>query len=153
MDRGAWRARVHGVEKSWTQLKQFSTQRERKSVILLKIRLFIEAQITFSTIYCCFCSITVLSDSSWRHGQQHARLPCPSLSLQYLQNAQIYCYNKPKCTLALNPVGLVCLGFPSFLSQQAFCETVSDTLCYYPTIPVLSDEWVSFSNTIENSQE
>ena len=24
MDRGAWRATVHGVTKSWTQLKQFS---------------------------------------------------------------------------------------------------------------------------------
>ena len=24
MDRGAWRATVHGVEKSWTQLKQLS---------------------------------------------------------------------------------------------------------------------------------
>ena len=26
MDRGAWRAIVHGVAESWTQLKQLSTQ-------------------------------------------------------------------------------------------------------------------------------
>ena len=26
MDRGAWQATIHGVTKSWTQLKQLSTQ-------------------------------------------------------------------------------------------------------------------------------
>ena len=31
MDRGAWRATVHGVTKSWTQLKRLSTQRASKA--------------------------------------------------------------------------------------------------------------------------
>ena len=34
MDRGAWQATVHRVAKSWTQLKQLSTQH---SVFILKI--------------------------------------------------------------------------------------------------------------------
>ena len=30
LDRGAWRATVHGVAKSWTRLKRLSTQQRRK---------------------------------------------------------------------------------------------------------------------------
>ena len=33
---------------------------------------------TISYINCC-CSVAKLSDSFLSHGQQHARLPCPSL--------------------------------------------------------------------------
>ena len=33
MDRGAWRATVHGVTKSWTQLKQLSMQAQITLVI------------------------------------------------------------------------------------------------------------------------
>ena len=33
MDRGAWRATVHGVTKSWTQPKQLSTQAQITLVI------------------------------------------------------------------------------------------------------------------------
>ena len=34
MDRGAWRTTVHGVTKSHTQLKQLSTQKETREMIL-----------------------------------------------------------------------------------------------------------------------
>ena len=34
MDRGAWRTTVHGVAKSHTQLKQLSTQKETREMIL-----------------------------------------------------------------------------------------------------------------------
>ena len=37
IDRGAWQATVHGVAKSWTQLKQFSTHAQRKIIIILKV--------------------------------------------------------------------------------------------------------------------
>ena len=35
MDRGAWWAKVHRVEKSWARLKQLSTQRELRHVKLV----------------------------------------------------------------------------------------------------------------------
>ena len=34
MDRGAWQTTVHGVAKSHTQLKQLSTQKETREMIL-----------------------------------------------------------------------------------------------------------------------
>ena len=50
-DREAWHAAVHGVAESWTRLSS-SVQFNR----------------------------TVVSNSLWPHGLQHARFPCPSLS-------------------------------------------------------------------------
>ena len=34
MDRGAWQARVHGVAKSWTKLKQLSSSRLSEVLVL-----------------------------------------------------------------------------------------------------------------------
>ena len=54
-NRGAWRATVHGVGKSWTQLKWLSMH--------ASVSQFIRS---------------VMSDSLWPHELQHARPPCPS---------------------------------------------------------------------------
>ena len=53
MDKGARQATVHGVSKSWTQLKWLSTQ--NKTV----------------------CMFSVMSNSLWPHGLSPARLLCP----------------------------------------------------------------------------
>ena len=34
MDGGAWQATVHGVEKSWTRLKRFSTAHNTRAIVL-----------------------------------------------------------------------------------------------------------------------
>ena len=46
MDRGAWRATVHGVTKHWTQLKRLSTPLE----LLVVLRSMGEGQIGSSTV-------------------------------------------------------------------------------------------------------
>ena len=51
-DGGAWWAAIYGVAQSWTRLKQLS--------IIIQL------------------SLSVISDSLWPHGLQHARPPCPS---------------------------------------------------------------------------
>ena len=35
MDRGAWRATVHGVAKSWTQLKRLSTWQKHHNIVII----------------------------------------------------------------------------------------------------------------------
>ena len=57
MDREAWRAAIHGVTKSGTQLSDFTTSGQISSVQF---------------------SHSVVSDSLRTHESQHARPPCPS---------------------------------------------------------------------------
>ena len=82
MDRGAWRATVHGVAKSWSQLKQL-----RSSIMpliifnvflqsnVLEINFLVCYNIISASLYCC-CSVclTPWDPMDWL---QHARLPCP----------------------------------------------------------------------------
>ena len=84
MDREAWRAAVHGVTKSQTWLSDWI---EPTTWFLHNITLNQEAhcrgknnlqkEVTLPGVRLLF-SCSVVSDSLWPHGLQHARLPCPS---------------------------------------------------------------------------
>ena len=63
-DREAWRAAVHGVTKSQTQLSNWTDWWNLQHCLLL----------------CLLLSHEVTSNSSWPHGLQHASLSFPSLS-------------------------------------------------------------------------
>ena len=65
MDKEAWRAVVHGVAKSWTQLKRLSMPAHRESTVVTH-----SCSVQFSR--------SVVSDSLQLHELQHARPPCPS---------------------------------------------------------------------------
>ena len=66
MDRGSWNVTVHGVTKGFTQLSDQCTYNDTFRVLFLKH--VNSVQFIHS----------VLSDSLWPNGLQHARLPCPS---------------------------------------------------------------------------
>ena len=52
MDRGAWRATVHGVAKSWTRLKQLSTHVSiKKAKYPFKLREYIYTHILRCILY------------------------------------------------------------------------------------------------------
>ena len=69
-EREAWCAVVHGVTKSQTRLSDWTKKRLG----------YCKQYYYFSSVW--LFSHWVLSDSLWPHGLQHARLPCPSLSLR-----------------------------------------------------------------------
>ena len=71
-DRGAWQATVHGITKSWAQLKWFSTHTH-------KIRYPESVQFSRS----------VVSDSLQPHGPQHARPPSITNSWSLLKLTSI----------------------------------------------------------------
>ena len=105
MNRGDRRATAHGPAKSWTRLSNFdftsssSTWSENPSFpILLKraalyawqfllILFFSIATITSLHIILLLFSCSVMSDSLWPRGMQHARLPCPSPSPRACSNS------------------------------------------------------------------
>ena len=62
MDMEAWRAAVHGVANSWTQLSNWTELN----------------WIEYSYISSVHFSHSVVSDSVWPHGLQHSRPPCLS---------------------------------------------------------------------------
>ena len=63
----------------------------------------------YETVYtwlksCCCSSVTVLSDALWPHRLQHARIPCPSLSLgAYSNSCQLsqWCHPTVSSSVAL----------------------------------------------------
>ena len=66
MDRGSWNVTVHGVTKGCTQLSDQCTYNDTFRVLFLK---------HVSSVQFIH---SVLSDSLWPNGLQHARLPCSS---------------------------------------------------------------------------
>ena len=75
MDREAWRATVHGVSKSWTQLSDFHFQTGKKIQIPNN---YTWGYKEFTIISLVQFSHSVMPNSLWPHGLQHTRLPCPS---------------------------------------------------------------------------
>ena len=71
MDKGAWRATVHGVAKSWTWLKQCNTH-------LVLDQMHHAANLISLEFSLVQFSCSVMSISLRPHGLQHARPPCPS---------------------------------------------------------------------------
>ena len=103
MDRGAWRATVHGVAKSQTQLIDWAFG--EWSEVYMNLLLF---------------SCSVRSDSLWPHGLQHSRLPCPSPSPRACSNS---CPLSQWChpTISSSVVPFSCPhSFPSF-NEEALC--------------------------------
>ena len=88
-DRGAWHAAVHGVAKSQTQLSDWTTAIHINNTISKfwlnpdSLRKAIKYIIGTTWklghwISSVQFSHSVMSDSLWSHGLQHARPPCPS---------------------------------------------------------------------------
>ena len=79
MDREAWRAAVHGVTKSQTQLSGWTELKCIKDNCVLFVAVnksyFL---VKYSHIDSVQFSHSVVSDSLQPHGLQHARPPCPS---------------------------------------------------------------------------
>ena len=78
MDRGAWRAAIHGIAKSWTRCVtdfhfHFFTFRLENMMTEIRNLMGLPRWRSVSQL-----SRSVLSDSLWPHEPQHARLPCPS---------------------------------------------------------------------------
>ena len=63
MDRGAWRATVHGVAKGWTQLKQLSTYAHKSSFCRLHT---LDVQVTKSImlLLSSFSALQGIEDTS-----------------------------------------------------------------------------------------
>ena len=61
MDREAWRFAVHGITKSWTWLSNWTELKWSEG----------------DWVQWWWFSRSVMSNSLWPHGLQHARLPCP----------------------------------------------------------------------------
>ena len=73
-DKEAWWAAIYGVAQSQTQLKQLSSSSNCLKTKLMSTMANIHT-IKTSTVQ---FSHSVMSDSLWPHGLQHARLSCPS---------------------------------------------------------------------------
>ena len=80
MDREAWRASIHGVEKSWTRLSDWTELK----IKLINMWLFFSSLKKMHKVYSIEIirldqiSRSVVSDSLRPHESQHARTPCPS---------------------------------------------------------------------------
>ena len=106
MDRGAWWAIVHGVTKSWIQLsnKHYAT-------------------FQFSSVQ---SSCSVMSDSLWPHGLQHARPSCPSPTPRvYSNSCPLSWWCHPTISSFVVPFSSLLLSFPvsgSFPMSQFFAS-------------------------------
>ena len=73
-------------------------------------------------LICCCCS--VMSDSFWPHGLQHARLPCPLLSSKVCSNScPLDCWCHPTTSSSVVPFSSCLQSFPtsgSFLMSWLF---------------------------------
>ena len=80
-------------------------------------------QTTWSCFFFC-CSVTVVSDSLWPHGRQHARLPRPSLAPSLLELVSIESVMPSNHLILCHPLLLLPLIFPSisvFSNESALC--------------------------------
>ena len=99
MDRGDWRATVHGVAKSQAWLKWLCMH-----------------------VYTCIhqFSCSVVSNSLWPHGLQHARLPCPSPTHGACSNSCPYIY----IYIYIYVYVRIFIGFP--ICQWLFNQLISN---------------------------
>ena len=96
MDRETWHAAIHGVTKSWTQLKKWlalNTLRNKilQCCFLLHVSLFIGLNILYQFSSVQF-SHSVVSDSLWTHESQHTRPPCPSPTPRVHSDSRPWCH-------------------------------------------------------------
>ena len=80
-------------------------------------------QTTWSCFF-FFCSVTVVSDSLWPHGWQHARLPRPSLAPSLLELVSIESVMPSNHLILCHPLLLLLSIFPSirvFSNESALC--------------------------------
>ena len=103
MDGGAWWATVHGVTKSWTWLSDFAFNGDTDIVQF---------------------SHSVVSDSLWPHGLQHARPSCPSPTPgAYPNPCPLNQWCHPTISFSVIPFSSCLLSFPasgSFPMSQFF---------------------------------
>ena len=120
VDRRAWQATVHGVAKSRMQLSDLAQHTQ--------------------------FSRSVVSDSSWPHGLQHSRPPCPSTTPRVHPNS---CPLSQWChpTISYSVVPFSCLpSFPasgSFLRSQFFASGGQSigTLASASVLPMNIQDW------------
>ena len=130
MDRGAWWVIVHRVAKSWVWLKWLSTH-------------------TLNTIFFCHISFyssvqfssSIVSDSLWPHGLQHARPPCPSPTPGvYSNSCPLNQWRHPAISFSVISLSSCLQSFPasgSFPMSQLFASggqiCVCVCVCVYTT--------------------
>ena len=111
MDREAWRATVPGVAKSQTRLSDWTELTFQEMPIVVKLA---SAQFSHS----------VMPDSLWLHGRQHARPPCPPPTPRACSNScalSRWCH--PTISSSVVPFSSCLQPFPaseSFLKSQFF---------------------------------
>ena len=123
MDRGVWRAAVHGVAKSQTWLKQLSMYTECEAKWKKGFKPDYWCCTHFSSVW---FSCSVMSDSFWPHGLQHARLPCPSpTSGAYSISCRLSRWCHPTISSSVIPFSSCPQSFPasgSFQMSQVFAS-------------------------------
>ena len=151
MDREAWRAAVHGVTRSqtrlsdWTEL-DWNLVTKTKSVHWLHLpplevdwpqrfvfgcKSIYRITLSIFTVYLSpFSSVqftcSVMSDSLWPHGLQHARVPCPSPTPRIYSNScsmSQWCH--PTISSSVVPFSSCLQSFPvsgSFQMSQFFAS-------------------------------
>ena len=138
MDREAWRAAVHGVGKSWIY---WAT--ELNWIILSEISQTEKGKYHMISFICSVqFSHSVMSDSFWPHGLQHARLPCPS------STPGAYSNSCPSSRWCHPTISSSVFPFPSYLQ--------SPSISVFSTESVLHIKWPkywSFSFSISPSNE
>ena len=92
MDRGAWWALVHGVPKSQTGLYTLTTKMNVLGPSWAQKGFppcsgLFHLGLVVICGRCCFCSVSVVSNTLGPHGLQHTRFPCPSLSPRTCSNS------------------------------------------------------------------
>ena len=90
-------------------------------------------------------SCSVVSDSLWPHGLQHARLPCPSLSPDFAQTHVHWVDNAVQPSHPLlpptPPVLNLCPASGSFLMSQLFSSGGQNIVASASVLPMNIQDW------------
>ena len=123
MDRRAWQATVHGVAKSWTQLKQLTMHActglwSKKSQGLIVIHSLFESSLINLYDTSVQFSRSVMS-TLWPQKPQHTRLPCPSPTPRVHPNpCPLYQWCHPIISSSVIPFSSCPQSFPASGSFQ-----------------------------------
>ena len=122
MDREAWRAVIHGVAKSWTRVSDWT---ELKWETLERIWVVDSSSnsVAYHIPKLWLLLFAKSCPTLWPHGLQHARLPCPSLSLRVCSNSHPlsqWCHPTISSCYPLILLPSICPNISVFSNESAF---------------------------------